>query len=168
MELEQKIYNFAHEYLHYDPKSGQLSWSKRPSRSSVSVGDEVGSLDKDGYRRFTIMGKQYIGARIVWLMFNKKFPSGQIDHINNDRLDNRIENLRDVTPQQNSFNRRRKVCNSSGYKGVTFHKRDKKWQATIEYNGKTRFLGYFSKPEDAHKAYCNAAEKAYGEYCNFG
>ena len=117
MELEQKIYNFAHEYLHYDPKSGQLSWSKRPSRSSVSVGDEVGSLDKDGYRRFTIMGKQYIAARIVWLMFNKKFPSGQIDHINNERLDNRIENLeclpksehtRKYSPHNNQYTKGRK------------------------------------------------------------
>lgn len=91
-------------------------------------------------------------------------PEGQVDHINGNGLDNRKENLRICTVQQNSCNRRKVKNSSSKYLGVTFHKRDKKWQAQIKTNKKPIFLGYFKTEIDAAKAYNSAALKYHGQF----
>jgi hypothetical protein len=165
--MSEEVLNYANEYLKYDP-DGSLRWAKRAKHSSVCVGQMVGHLDKDGYRRFALKGKLYRASRIIWLMHYGEWPRGHIDHINNDVSDNRIENLRDVTNQQNCFNRKLSRSNTSGYKGVAYHKNDKKWQASIQLNGKTKFLGYFDDPQKAHLAYCEAAKNLFGQYANNG
>ena len=88
-----------------------------------------------------------------------------VDHINGNVLDNRRSNLRICTKHQNTMNKI--VTNTSGYKGVSWHKRDKKWQAQIKINYVNIHLGLFSTPELAHKAYCEAAIKYHGEFARF-
>lgn len=92
-------------------------------------------------------------------------PSGkEIDHINGDKLDCRRTNLRIVTRQQNSLNKAKHKDNTSGYKGVHWFKRDKKWQAQICNAGKRYHLGYYKDIREAAKAYNNAAKKLHGNY----
>lgn len=97
-------------------------------------------------------------------------PSGMVvDHINGDTLDNRRQNLRLATHQQNCFNQPLKSCNTSGYKGVSRNnKRGKPWRARIRINGKETLLGTFDTPEEAHAVYCIAAAIHHGKFANFG
>lgn len=89
----------------------------------------------------------------------------QIDHINGDGLDNRLENLRIVYKAQNLFNQRKRAKNtSSQYKGVYLHKKKQKWQAQIQHNKKVIYLGYFHKEKDAARAYDMKARELFGEY----
>ena len=87
-----------------------------------------------------------------------------VDHVDLNGLNNRRENLRIATPQQNCFNRRKTRANTSGFKGVCWNKRCGKWQAGIRINGKTTHLGLFETAEAAHDAYCQAADQHHGEY----
>jgi hypothetical protein len=91
-----------------------------------------------------------------------------VDHINGDKLDNRKENLRICTNQQNQMNRGKTKNNKTGFKGVCFNKRDNKYQANIKVDGKKKHLGLFEKSEDAYKAYCDACVRYHGEFSNTG
>jgi len=86
------------------------------------------------------------------------------DHVNGDGLDNRRNNLRPATVSQNQHNQKKSENNTSGFKGVSRHKRDQKWQATIQINGKRRHLGYFDDLKKAAKAYNKAAKKYHKEF----
>lgn len=90
------------------------------------------------------------------------------DHISGDKLDNRRENLRIATPSQNQQNRGTQRNNTSGYKGVTWDRRERKWLARIEINGKRMYLGHFTTPEAAYQNYCAAADELHGEFANKG
>jgi hypothetical protein len=92
----------------------------------------------------------------------------QVDHINNNKLDNRKENLRVCTHQENSFNKKKNSNNTSGYKGVCWHKQKDKWAAQIQVNGKVKFLGCFATAKVAHDAYCLASAQYHGEFSNTG
>ena len=92
----------------------------------------------------------------------------EVDHINGDTLDNRRENLRQCTTSENQMNRGKAKHNKSGYKGVCWHKQNKMWQALIRINSKTSRIGYFHSAEDAHRAYCEAAQKLHRDFANFG
>lgn len=81
-----------------------------------------GSLDKDGYLIIKIKGRQFKAHRIVWFLCNGEFPNGVIDHINRNRTDNRIENLRDVSQAENVKNTERKVNRDTGYVGIYLDK----------------------------------------------
>jgi hypothetical protein len=96
-------------------------------------------------------------------------PKGMcVDHINGNTLDNRRSNLRICTNHQNIINRSKQCRNTSGYKGVSWHKHNKKWQTTIQINGEKMYLGQYHDIEEAHKAYCEAAVKYFGEFARFG
>lgn len=89
------------------------------------------------------------------------------DHIDLNGLNNRRSNLRLATPLQNAANRGMLVTNTSGYKGVSWSKADKKWRATIGYRGKKLSLGLFDDPADAHRSYCKAASELHGDFARF-
>lgn len=91
-----------------------------------------------------------------------------VDHANGNPLDNRRANLRLATRSQNMMNRSKNINNQSGFKGVIFHKESGKWRAVINANKKRHRLGLFDTPEEAHAAYCKAAEFLHGEFANFG
>ena len=90
-----------------------------------------------------------------------------VDHINHDGLDNRRCNLRSATHSENSRNRKRMSNNKSGYKGVFWEEKRRKWCAQIRLHGKTKRIGRFSSAEEAHAAYCKAAYEIHGEYARF-
>lgn len=87
-----------------------------------------------------------------------------IDHISGDTLDNQRSNLRVCTTSENSRNAKRRRDNSSGYKGVNFHKFSGHWRATIQVDKKQIHLGLFNSAEEAYKAYCEASKKYHGEF----
>lgn len=88
----------------------------------------------------------------------------QVDHINGNKLDNRKENLREVTHQQNQWNKGLYKSNTSGYIGVSWRERDKKWRAQIKINKENRHLGFFDDPVEAARAYDKAAVEFFGKY----
>lgn len=88
----------------------------------------------------------------------------EIDHINGNGLDNRRPNLRLATSSQQNMNTRLRGNNRSGYRGVSYHTSVGYWRAVIWANGKEFFLGYYKTPEEAHVAYCGAAERLHGEF----
>jgi len=92
-------------------------------------------------------------------------PKGmETDHIDGNGLNNQRKNLRICTHSQNQHNRGKYDCNKSGYKGVCWHKKDKKWRASIKNNGKVIFLGRYNSKVEAYKVYCDACKKYHGEF----
>jgi hypothetical protein len=155
------------ELLQYESSTGIFtrltSTSTRPR-----VGYVAGSTDTHGYRQITIDGKRYLAHRLAWLYVHGVWPTNQIDHKNGITGDNSIDNLREATQTQNQANRTARVDNTSGLKGVSWHKQHKKWHATTRIQGKQKHLGYFDTKEEAHTAYCAATAKYFGEFANFG
>lgn len=99
------------------------------------------------------------------LMHNQILGCKNVDHKNTDRLDNRRLNLRRASSSQNKWNRGKNKNNTSGYKGVSWNKKDKKWTACIGVHRERIGLGYFSTPEAAALAYNKAARKLHGKFC---
>lgn len=137
--------------LHYD--NGIFYWKKSNS-NRIKIGHRAGDKQATGYRRIHILGKRYYEHHLVWLYHYGELPVYQIDHINQIKYDNRIENLR-LCPNNHSDNHQNmpiQCNNTSGYAGITYDKNRKKWQAQIKINGKNKFLGRFDKIEDAIKS----------------
>lgn len=111
-----------------------------------------------GYSHLKIDGKNYLAHRLIWLLTYRTWPKF-IDHIDKNPMNNRIDNLRSATRQENNHNRGMNKNSSSGYPGVSFFKRDNKWMAYIRVNSKQTFLGYFDTPEEAFTAYMLAKIK---------
>lgn len=95
-------------------------------------------------------------------------PAVHVDHINADGLDNRRANLRTCSHAENMRNRRLGADNTSGFKGVDWHKATGKWRARLKHQGKSHHLGYFDDPAEAHAAYCRAADELHGDFKNYG
>lgn len=144
--------------LAYDKDTGVFTWVANGTRG-VKAGDVAGSKTKDGYIRLSVGGRIVLAHRVAWLFVYGEFPVGNIDHINRIKSDNRICNLREATSAENAQNRVKNSKNTSGYKGVTWHKRDKRWQAALTLNGKCIHLGYYGSAEEAHKAYVAGSKK---------
>jgi hypothetical protein len=134
----------------YEYKDGHLI--AKFNKGNVKRGDIVGkSLDKDGYKKTSIKNKKARIHRLIFLWHNGYLPE-VVDHINGDKLDNRIENLRAANPLINSHN---KVKHRQGIPpGVSYHSRDKRWQAYKPDGKKRIYLGYFDNIEQAKAALC--------------
>lgn len=127
------------------------------------TGNILCNMDRDGYIRVRVNGKEYRAHRVIWEMFNGPIPEGMlVDHIDRDVYNNRIENLRLVTRQQNNANRGNLPGKYNLPKGVT--KNGKRFRAKIYYKGETHCLGTYDTPEEAGAAYAEAAEILNGEY----
>ena len=148
------------ELLSYDPNTGVFIWLvKRPPK--IFIGSIAGSLNDRGYRRIDIDRKQHKAHRLVWLYIHGEFPNGEIDHINREKADNRLVNLRVVTRAVNQQNCALRKRNTSGVTGVCWDKRRQKWQAYVKVNKKQNSLGYFAKIEEAIAARKAAEKKFY-------
>lgn len=152
------------DYLRYCPLSGNLYWKVNRGRG-VKVDDVAGN--KDGrYVRITLNGKKYLAHRIAYSLHHgceyKDVP--MIDHVSGSGYDNRIENLRACDQQGNQANERLSSNNTSGYKGVSYFRRDGTWWAKITHKGKVVHLGYHSTPEAAARAYDQAALDLFGSF----
>lgn len=148
------------ELLRYDPTTGDFYWKVQTNPRAL-VGMKAGENSISwGYRSINVDKKQYRAHNLVWFYFHGEWPTKVIDHINGNRLDNRIENLRDVTRQQNSWNLQKAKSNSkSGYLGVCWRPTKKKWKAEIRINGKKVWLGHFATAEEASVAYQRAKKE---------
>lgn len=153
------------EALRYEPESGFFYWAS--PRKKVVVGRLAGNLDRHGHRLICLNLERFFAHRLAWFYVYGEWPKGQIDHINGIKDDNRIGNLRISTQAQNTKNSRRRVTNTSGFKGIYFDKRNGKWGAQIQSDGVRYFLGLFDTPEEAHAAYCEAAARLHGEFARF-
>ena len=144
------------QLLSCDPKAGLLIWRARPrgmfsdlrsfqAWNARYAGKEAfTSLSHDGYRQGTVLGHGAIRAhRVIFALATGAWPKGHLDHINGDKIDNRMSNIRNVTPSQNLRNSRRYRHNTSGVNGVHWDKRAKRWVARIRADGKNCHLGYF-------------------------
>jgi len=125
------------------------------------VGDTLSSLTDKGYLRSSVGGKSYQIHRLVFLYHHGYMPI-QVDHIDGNRINNKIENLRDATSSQNNQNR--KATSSSGVKGVVWHKQSKKWVASICVNRKSVHLGSFLSIEEAALVANRVRQLAHGEF----
>ena len=116
---------------------------------------------KTVYARATV----FQGGAKTSLLLHKAITGYAItDHIDGNGLNNRRENLREATAAQNSYNRGAQSNSTSGLKGVSWHKRDQKWRASIVVNGRQKSLGYFETAGQAYSAYCAASAKEHGEF----
>jgi hypothetical protein len=142
------------EYLAVDPASRTgLRWIKRPSRCA-KAGDEAGSVNDEGYYVVVLKRVTYKNSRVIWTLHNGADPGqAQVDHINHDRRDNRIINLRLVSSRENSQNR---TSHGAYPLGVSRAGNYERYRALIRVNGKQRSLGRFSTPELAAAAYQQA------------
>lgn len=137
--------------LRYDQATGVFTRLVQTA-SNARVGDTAGTLNGQGYLRISIDKFDHRAHRLAWLYVNGAWPDGEIDHINGDRGDNRIANLRVVTRAVNMQNQRAAPKGSaSGLLGV--HPYRRKWSANITIGGKTRRVGVFESKEEAHTAY---------------
>lgn len=133
--------------LEYNPDTGVVSW-----KLGAFKGKPAGSLS-EGYVRIRFKRKQYRAHRIAWVLFYGEWPTQELDHIDGNRSNNAICNLREVTPTQNAQNKHTKRGIPMG---VSWHKRTKKWQARVMKDYKSIFLGYFDTVEEASAAYWEA------------
>lgn len=168
--VDTSIFDWHQLFLYRD--DGNIIWKENRSQRT-KAGDVAGSLTFKGYRRVevTMCGKTYSVAthRIIWEMFKGPIPNGaQIDHVDGDRSNNRIENLRLADSKQNAWNRGLSKANTSGFKGVSFEKKTGKWIAQIRTNGIAGKIGRFNTKEEAAEAYRKADIQYRGEFSAVG
>lgn len=145
------------ELLNYSPESGQFTWIS--TRGRAAAGSVAGAIHKYGYRVIQIDGKGYGAHRLAWLFIYGGFPE-VIDHINGDRSDNRIENLRNVDHQVNAENRKgARFGKKIPLMGVKKQTMGNSFWASIKVNGEVVALGGFPTAELAHEAYMAAKAK---------
>lgn len=143
----------------FEYRNGKLVWNVSVN-SRAQMGCVAGSMDDNsGYVKVQINGKQYLAHRIVWLWHHGYLPENQIDHINQNKGDNRIENLREVSPQCNQRNSKQRES-LSGVKGVNWDNLNRKWLANIKIYGKLINLGRYSSVLEAacHRLAAEQAE----------
>lgn len=157
-----------HELLECSPATGELRWRARPmslfaSRRSCATWNaryagQVAMTAKNahGYACGPILGKTYLAHRVVWAMANGVWPGEQIDHLNGDRTDNRLVNLREVSHRENSINACQSRNNTSGATGVYWRHDIAKWTSKIGIQGKVVHLGIFDSFDEAVAARASA------------
>jgi hypothetical protein len=155
--------------LRYEPETGKLFWKQSSDRKKewntrYSGKEAFTRPHRMGYLQGTIFNRTYLAHRVIWTIVNGRWPEKHIDHIDGDKTNNKIKNLREATISQNLCNRGANSNGTSGYKGVSFHKKNLNWCAYITLNRKRKFLGSFDTPQKAHKAYCEAALKMHGDF----
>jgi len=144
--------------ISYDQNTGIFVWSERPGNRSYNArlsGKNAGQVESNGYIRIRIFGTRYLAHRLAWFYLYKIWPVW-IDHINGDRADNRIDNLRECLPVESAQNRKVLCTNKSGFTGVHWAKRQNKWRAVIYTRNYFKSLGYFESKDEADAAYRQA------------
>jgi hypothetical protein len=148
------------EFFEY--KDGSLYW-KKTIASRAKKGNKAGSLYDTGYLMVGIKGKYYAVHRIIFMMQNGYLPI-EVDHIDGNKLNNKIENLRPATVAQNAQNRKLVKTNTSGVKNVSWSKVRNKWVVSILCNNSKNYIGAFDDLELADLVAQEARNKYHGSY----
>ena len=168
-----------HEVLRYDPETGKLFWKERGPEliaeyrirkgwNAKFAGKEALIAKKgDGYLVGRVFGRCCRAHQVAFAMSYGRWPTAPIDHIDGDRRNNRLSNLREVTAAENNRNAKVRSDSKTGVVGVRWYKASRKWEAQISYDGKKKFLGLFEAFDDAVAAR-KAAEKFFGYHPNHG
>ena len=155
-ELVKSLFNY---------RDGILYWKKIDVKNQVKIGDKAGTLNDGRYYRTKINIGLHYNHRIIFLYHHGYLPK-QIDHIDQNKLNNKIENLREATHSQNGMNRKSCKNTSSKYKGVSWIKCDNMWIAQIGMNNKLEYIDRFKSEIEAALAYNKCAIKLFGGYAN--
>lgn len=162
MELTQQ---FLHELFEY--RDGLLFW-KVNRRGNKVKGKQASRLKKsNGYHQVTINKKKHYAHRIIFFMAYGCLPE-QVDHIDGDRSNNVLSNLREANNAQNNRNTGLRSTNTTGFKGVSYNKFNRNFNAKITVNYKSIHLGCFQTAEAAHEAYKQAAMRLHGDFARIG
>jgi len=152
--------------LRYEPETGKLFWRKRAidtkGWNNRYAYKEAGNFSPRGYVTMYVLGISTSAHRVIWAMCKGFWPTEEIDHIDGNRSNNCISNLREANRSQNKCNQGLSTVNKSGRKGV--YRAGERWRSQITLNGKKKHLGYFETADEAHAAYIEAALKLHGEY----
>jgi hypothetical protein len=151
------------ETLSYNPETGVFTWLKWRG-AHAKAGSEAGATDSKGHRQIRFKMRLYLAHRLAWVMTHGRWPDREIDHINRNRSDNRLSNLRECSHRENSANRSMYKNNKSGVLGVCYYPKYQKWVAYIRADGRHKSLGYFDSLEDAEKARKDAEATFYGKF----
>lgn len=145
----KKLPDWKHINNKYFYKDGSL-YFKNAETTWVKPGMKAGCTHKNtGYVSVSVLGQRYQAHRVIWKLLKKEEPNGEIDHINGDRADNRIENLRLIDKQKNLLNQKLYRNNKSGIHGVYFCKSKKKWCVQLTFKGVQKYYGSYELLEDA-------------------
>lgn len=150
------------EVLSYDPETGVFVWKQ--SRGKAKAGSVAGSKNSDGYLLIGLDREHPSAHRLAWLYVYGEWPTGHLDHIDCNKTNNAIGNLRIADGAQNATNKKINATNTSGFKGVHFNLHAGRWRSILKSRGTSYFLGYFDTPEAAHAAYCAKAAEIHGEF----
>lgn len=161
--------NLSAEYvrsrLDYDPETGQFRW--KPDIGIRTAGRAAGWIKDNGYVVIDIDKKKHYAHRLAWLYVYGEWPPSNVDHIDRDRQNNRIGNLRLADHFLNGGNANLSKRNKSGFKGVHWRSDKRRWSAEIRAHGRRVRLGYFDTAESAADAYAKAARKHFGEFASY-
>lgn len=157
------------ELLKYDPLTGRLMWAV--SRPGKHRGSDAGCIKRDEagkkYRQTSVDSIRYLDHRLIWLYIHGELPAEEIDHIDGDGLNNKMENLRSVSHAVNQRNRRLCSNSRSGFNGVSWHSKHRNWQVNIWAKGKQMSLGRYQSLIDAVAARIRGNKK-HGYHENHG
>ena len=154
------------QLFRYDPDRGVFV--RLVTRSSRGMAGQIAGTITRGYTIIKVDGRRYFAHRLVWLYAHGEWPDQIVDHIDGDPQNNRLSNLRLASPTQSVHNTRKPKTNTSGFKGVSWHKATERWRATLRtMNGRHRHLGYFDDPRDAARLYRAAVLEERGEFARF-
>lgn len=143
----------------YDPVTGALLWREGAPRGLA--GKQAGSIDSKGRRRVEHHGRSYAAHQIAFAIHHGRWANGQVDHINRNKTDNRICNLREATNVENCCNRARRP-GATGVRGVTLHKG--RYIARVMIDGRSVSLGSFDSVHEASSAYAAGVIKYHGAF----
>jgi len=161
---------YLREILTYDPGSGVFLWKFRQgvpcSWNTKYAGRMAGSQDKHGYWIIRVDHKHYKAHRLAWVyVTGESIPEfTEVDHRDNCRWNNSFANLRLASDLQNAQNSCLRKDNRSGFRGVSWHRAQRKWVAQISHKGTRMCLGYFDSPETAFEKFKVEATRLRGEF----
>lgn len=164
------------QLLRYEPETGKLFWKERPLSAFDSVRSAnswnarfagkpaLSGINHAGYKAGRIGPRGILAHRAIWALVHGRWPDQEIDHVNGDRVDNRLENIREASRAENARNRGvKEKVGQTGYKGVQPY-RNGRFVANIKANGRFIYLGIFNEARQAAAAYDAAARRYHGEF----
>ena len=151
------------EIVHYDPETGIMKWAKLLN-ARAPIGKECGRTMTRGYRAFIVRRKTIYTHRAAWAYVNGSWPKNTIDHINGNKSDNRISNLREATSGENNRNSKTPKSNTSGVKGVSWNSKHQRWRARVGINKKDIHVGEFLTIQQAENAIIEMRKTLHGEF----